>query len=193
MIPFNHLGWFFNAFGASAYPAGIVEELCEALQELPLNAALLDIGAGTGVMSRYARRCRDDLECTAADPAEGMLRYVPGGIRTVSARAEALPFEERRFDAVLMGEALHHFDDPTAALGEIARVLTTGGLLFVYEFDPATLLGRFLRFAETLLGEPGHFYTPAALQAMLEPHGFSVRVSRHGWRYSLVARLPERP
>jgi len=188
MIPFNHLGWFFNRFASRAYPATVIETLCAAVSPLPRQARLLDLGAGTGIMGRYALACRDDLRCTAADPAEGMLRYVPGGIETVSARAEALPFEDARFDAVLIGEALHHFGDPERAFGEIARVLADSGTLFIYEFDPSRPLGSFIRRAETLLGEPGRFFTPAQLQAALKRHGFGSFEIRGGWRYCLSAR-----
>ena len=189
MIPFNHLGWFFNLFSASAYPAAVVATLCDTLQTLPGGARLLDLGAGTGVMGNYAHACRSDLRFVAADPAEGMLCYVPSHVESVIAKAEELPFENNAFHAVVMGEALHHFDDPHRALGEIVRVLGNGGVLFVYEFDPSTLTGGFICRAERVLGEPGHFYTPERLQELLEAHGFAVTVNRYRWRYTIVARL----
>jgi len=189
MIPFNHLGWLFDRFGKAAYPAAVVQELCDALQGIRENGTVLDLGAGTGIIGNYAHGCRRDLRYFAADPAEGMLRYVPEHVEKVTARAEALPFDDNAFDAVAAGEALHHFDAPHDALREIARVLRTGGLLFIYEFDPSAFFGRLIFLAEKLLGEPGHFYPPETLSAMLEAHGFRVSVSRHGWRYTLLARL----
>jgi len=189
MIPFNHLGWLFSRFGSVAYPESVVRELCGALREVREGGAVLDLGAGTGIVGNYAYGCRSDLRYTAADPAEGMLRYVPGHFEKVIARAEALPFDDAVFDAVVAGEAVHHFDATDDALREAARVLRSGGLLFVYEFDPSTLLGRLLCIAEKLLGEPGHFYPPGVLVGKLEAHGFRAAVSRHGWRYTLTARL----
>ena len=156
---------------------------------LPENAALLDLGSGTGVLSAFAHGCRKDFEFVALDPAEGMLKFSPEYVRTHTARAEALPFETSSFEVVLVGEALHHFSAPDTALAEIARVLRRGGRLFVYEFDPGTLMGRSLCMAEKLLGEPGHFYAPDVLKGMLEAHGFSVHVNRHGWRYTIHAQL----
>lgn len=187
MIPFNHLGWFFNLFGTKAYSDAVIQDLCETLSVVPQNGALLDLGAGTGVVGTFALGCRGDLRFTAADPAPGMLQYVPEPVQKVSARAEALPFDNDTFDAVLLGEALHHFSRPDDALGEIARVMRGGGVLFVFEFDPSVFLGRLIRGGEKLLGEPGHFYPPQTLAAMLEAHGFSVRIRAHGWRYTLCA------
>lgn len=188
MIPFNHLGWFFNLCASSAYPKAAVEALCDAIKDVSQDASVLDLGAGTGIMSTYAHNCRDDLRFVAADPSEGMLKYVPAHVRAVTAKAEALPFADNAFDAILLGEALHHFDDPRIAFGEITRVLNAQGVLFIYEFDPSAFLGKTLCLAEKLLGEPGHFFTPDNLKAELEAHGLSVQINRHGWRYSLTSR-----
>jgi len=189
MIPFNHLGWLFRFLGPAAYPKGPLEALCDFLRPLPANAALLDLGSGTGVLSAFAHGCRKDLEFVALDPAEGMLRFSPRYVRTHKASAEALPFGEASFEVVLVGEALHHFAEPDTALEEIVRVLRRGGRLFIYEFDPETFMGSTICRAERLLGEPGHFYAPGKLKGMLESRGFSVRIDRHGWRYTVRAQL----
>ena len=191
MIPFNHLGRLFQFMGPVSYPRAATEELCDFLKPVSHNAALLDLGAGTGVLSEFAYRCRDDLQFVALDPAEGMLRFSPHFVETHQARAEALPFDDRSFEVVLIGEALHHFQEPEIALQEIARVLTREGRLFIYEFDPSTFMGKSICMAEKIVGEPGHFYAPEVLKEMLESHGFTVNISLHGWRYTIHAQLQE--
>ncbi len=52
------------------------------------------------------------------------------GARGDSARAERLPYEDGRFDAVVMLNVLDHVDDPEQALRETRRVLRPGGTLF---------------------------------------------------------------
>ncbi len=189
MIPFNHLGRLFRYLGPAAYPKEAIKGLCDFLQSMPVNATLLDLGAGTGVLSEFAYGCRKDLSFVAVDPAEGMLRFSPAYVRTHTASAEELPFEAGSFEAVLIGEALHHFAEPDTALQEIVRVLRRGGGLFIYEFDPGTFLGKSLCMAEKLLGEPGHFFAPERLKEMLEAYGFAVEINRHGWRYTIHAKL----
>lgn len=57
--------------------------------------------------------------------------YAPGPRVDVVAPAEAIPFEDGRFDVVLSSQVLEHVDDPWAVAGEIARVLRPGGVAFV--------------------------------------------------------------
>lgn len=189
MIPFNHLGWMFKTFGPTIYPHSVRVSLCDFLEPLPNNASVLDVGGGTGVMSEFAYACRDDLELTVADPAVGMLKHTKEYFKTQKASAEALPFADKSFDLVLMGEALHHFKNIDEALKETVRVLKKGGKLFIYEFDVGTFKGQSICTLEKLLGEPGNFFEPEALLILLESYGFSAGFKRHEWRYTIHAQL----
>lgn len=189
MIPFNHLGFVFKYFGSFIYPSIVKKEICEFVKPLPNEAYVLDIGAGTGMISKFAHRCNTTLNYVAADPAEGMLKYAESYVDTHVASAEALPFDDDSFDAVLMGEALHHFNDTELAMKEVVRVLRKNGKLFIYDFDKGTFLGNTLCTMEKLLGEPGNFYDVDSLKKMLESHGFYLNISKHGWRYTVSATL----
>ena len=142
MIPFNHLGLVFKHFGSVIYPKKVLEELCVFLKPFSNNESILDVGAGTGVMSEFAYSCNSELKYIAVDPAEGMLKYTPAYVKTYIAKAEKLPFENNSIDAVLMGESLHHLDNPNLALKEIVRVLKRNGKLFIYDFDLNTFRGK---------------------------------------------------
>ena len=189
MIPFNHLGFVFKNFGSLIYPKVVLEELCKFLKPLSAQASILDVGAGTGIMSEFAYKCRDELKYVAVDPADGMLKFAPSFLETHVGRAEELPFEDSSFDAIIMGESLHHLNNPELAFKEVIRVLKTEGKLFIYDFDVSTFLGKSICLIEKTLGEPAHFYEPNRLKKELEEYGFIVEVSQHKWRYSLQANL----
>lgn len=189
MIPFDHLGWFFKYFGGLIYPHTVRHSLCSFLKPLSRHASVLDLGAGTGVMSEFAHACRADLQFTAVDPAEGMLKFSAEYIQTHKANAESLPFEADSFEAIFIGEALHHFQDVDRSIQEMVRVLQNKGRLFIYDFDPSTFLGKSLCIMEKILGEPGNFFAPEALKKRLESHGFSVHISQCGYRYTIAAQL----
>ena len=189
MIPFNHLGWIFKYIGPTIYPHEVRESLCRFLMSLSKSSSILDLGSGTGVMSEFAHACREDLYFTAVDPAEGMLKFSAEYIRTHKGYAEMLPFEGNSFDAILIGEALHHFTDVDRSIEEIVRVLMNNGRLFIYDFDTGTFIGKMLCRIEKILGEPGNFFTPHDLQVKLESYGFCCSITKHGWRYTVDALL----
>ncbi|MBT4850330.1 methyltransferase domain-containing protein [Candidatus Parcubacteria bacterium] len=61
---------------------------------------------------------------------------------------EEMPFEDSFFDKIICGEVLEHVFDKDIALGELGRVLKTGGTLLITVPNmnaDATLWGRFLR------------------------------------------------
>jgi SAM-dependent methyltransferase len=122
--------------------AGIEAALLDFLGPDP-SIDLLDVGCGTGHwMETLARRCR---LAAGVDPSREMLARAraaaPAGA-LARGRAERLPWRAASFDRVFVVNALHHFDDPLAALGEARRVLRPGGRLLTVGLDPHTGLDR---------------------------------------------------
>jgi SAM-dependent methyltransferase len=91
-------------------------------------ARVLNVGAGTGSYEP------SDRQVTALEPSEVMIRQrPPGGSPVVRAIAEAIPFRDRSFDAVLAVLTVHHWSDRAAGLAELCRVSRRRVIL---SFDP---------------------------------------------------------
>ena len=100
---------------------------------------VLDVACGTGVLARsLAERVGPTGSVVGLDVNAGMLavakRKAPA-LEWREARAEALPFPENSFDAVVSQFGLMFFEDPRLALQEMQRVLRPGGRLTVAVWD----------------------------------------------------------
>jgi ubiquinone/menaquinone biosynthesis C-methylase UbiE len=150
---------------------------------------VLDLGCGGGHVAY--RAAEHAAEVTAADLSEAMLAAVArtaaerslGNIRTRAARAEALPFPDASFDAVLTRFSAHHWSDAAAGLGEAFRVLKRGGFLLAMDaVSPGTpLLDTHLQAVEALR-DPSHVrdYSAAEWLRLLAGAGFALRQARTG-------------
>ena len=132
--------WFDRRAGA--YEDGFTARWRDPIQkgsfealELKLGDRLLVVGCGTGAASRRAAAVAGSV--VGADLSSEMLkeaRQLARGIDNVTfvqADAEALPLEDASFTAILCTNSFHHYPNPAAAIGEMARVLAPGGRLLV--------------------------------------------------------------
>ena len=100
---------------------------------------VLDVACGTGVFARAAAgRVGGSGSVVGVDVNDGMLavaRRIAPNIEWRTGRAEALPFEDAEFDAVGCQFGLMFFEDRSAALREMMRVLRPAGRLAVAVWD----------------------------------------------------------
>lgn len=91
---------------------------------------VLEIAAGTGVLTRELVASIPAAEITATDLITAMVefgsRQVPAAAWQV-ANALHLPFDDKQFDLVVCQFGVMFFPDKAAAFGEARRVLTGGG------------------------------------------------------------------
>lgn len=110
------------------YPEAATRFLAEQLALRP-GARLLDLGAGTGKLTRALLASR--AQAIGLEPIEGMRRQfarVLPGCSLIAAVAEEIPLAADSMDAICAGQAFHWFANPRA-LAEIKRVLRSDGRL----------------------------------------------------------------
>src|SRR5437763_6676734 len=89
---------------------------------------VLDLGAGTGILTRVVRGLGHDVVPVEPDAAmRDRLGRATAGITALAGRAEEIPVPDGSVDAVVAGQAYHWFDQESAHR-EIARVLKRGGV-----------------------------------------------------------------
>ncbi|MBU4557381.1 MAG: methyltransferase domain-containing protein [Actinobacteria bacterium] len=169
--------WAAPAFGhfADRWSPESIDEISGWLEPyLGGERRVLDVGGGTGALASRLSESTG-ARVTVLDPTPEMLRYIPddGPIEGVVGTAEAMPFPDDSFDAVIVTDAFHHFRDQPGAVSEFCRVVRTGGGVLVVELDPAGVVMRLIVLGEKLLGEPGAFFTPDAMCEFMRVHGIA--------------------
>ena len=134
--------------GRPGWPADVAR-----IADLPPAATVLDLGAGTGKLTRLLVPAFERV--VAVEPAEamrGLLTALCAGAEVLSGTGHEIPLAEASVDAVFAAQAYHWFDDERA-IAEMARVLRPRGALVLMWNLPAGPWEPSTSSAEELLSE----------------------------------------
>lgn len=133
---------------------------------LQAGESVLDVGCGTGSLAIEAKRAVLSVgRVHGVDASPEMIAYARRkarkaelDIELTTAPAQALPFPDQHFDAVLTSMVMHHLPRTSREQcgREMWRVLRPGGRVLAIDFDPpsrARFLARLHRHGSLKLGE----------------------------------------
>jgi len=105
--------------------------------QVPEDARVLEIGCGTGLLWRGSTQVPRGWRVILTDMSDGMIRETRSNLARLGrsfsysqADAQAIPFCDASFDAVIANHMLYHVPDIPCALGEVRRVLKPAGFCY---------------------------------------------------------------
>ena len=141
------------------------EELCESL-DVRAGQTVLDVAAGNGNATLAAARRWCDVVSTDYVPAlleRGKARAAADGLSVQfrEADAEALPFADASFDAVVSTFGVMFTPNQDAAASELVRVCKSGGKIGLANWTPAGFIGQVFKTLGGYLPPPAGAKSPA--------------------------------
>ena len=164
------------------------ESLCEAM-DLRAGSKVLDVAAGNGNVSLAAARRWCDV--TATDYVPALLARAGDRARAEQleltlreADAEALPFAEGSFDAVVSTYGVMFTADHAKAAAEMLRVCRPGGRIGMANWTPDGFIGQVFKTIGKHVPPPPGVRSPALwgtrtrIAELFEPHATSVKTAQ---------------
>lgn len=130
---------------------------------LPTDVRILETGCGRGIALPVLDRLCSPRQLAGLDIDEELLVEAADHLREHGTEAELhhgdvrrMPFADEAFDVIIDFGTLYHIARPQDALGEIARVLASGGT-FVYETKASQFLSHPVRSRGRRLPAPAAY------------------------------------
>jgi len=129
-------GWGYHA------PERVFMRAAGFLKDHAAQPRLLDVGIGTGLLSKKCRAVRDDIHVTGIDVSEKMLDIcaranIADDMHRVDVSQERFPFKNGLFDLTVASGLMENIENIGNAVSEMARVTRPGGLI-AFTYMPTT-------------------------------------------------------
>ncbi|MEA2038342.1 MAG: class I SAM-dependent methyltransferase [Thermodesulfobacteriota bacterium] len=136
---------------------------------IPTSGRGMEIGVGTG---RFAKPLGIKIGVEPSKRMRGIAQK--RGIQVLDGVAEELPFDDSRFDFVLMVTTVCFVDDIRKALLEAHRVLYRGGVLIIGFVDRNSMVGQTYldRQSESVFYKDATFFSVDELVGFIGQAGF---------------------
>jgi ubiquinone/menaquinone biosynthesis C-methylase UbiE len=126
-----------------------IKDVATELRKQNLNPrCILDFGGGVGNSLGHLRNAFPEAEIVLLDPSQRSLELAEkrhrGQAKFVGFDGASIPFGNASFDLIFVACVFHHIPagNHVSLLGEIRRVLSPNGRLFLFEHNPFNPLTR---------------------------------------------------
>jgi demethylmenaquinone methyltransferase / 2-methoxy-6-polyprenyl-1,4-benzoquinol methylase len=164
---------------------------------------ILDVATGTGDLAIQAIKSLDPEKVIGVDISTGMMdigrkkieeKGLSKKIELRRGDSENLPFEENKFDAVIVAFGVRNFENLEKGLAEMLRVLKPGGKMVVLEFSKPDrfpfreFYGLYFRFVVPVVGrmvskdKSAYDYLPESVHAFPRGKTFTGILDRLGFK-----------
>jgi demethylmenaquinone methyltransferase/2-methoxy-6-polyprenyl-1,4-benzoquinol methylase len=164
---------------------------------------ILDVATGTGDLAIQAVKSLDPEKIIGVDISEGMMEIgrkkieAKGLSKKIELRkgdSENLPFEENKFDAVIVAYGVRNFENLEKGLADMLRVLKPGGKMVVLEFSKPDkfpfrqFYGLYFRYVVPVVGrmlskdKSAYDYLPESIHAFPRGKQFVDILDRLGFK-----------
>ena len=194
--------WASGDYGVIGTTLQIVGELLAEACDLRWDERVLDVAAGNGnaTLAAARRGCKvtsTDYVASLLDQGAERARAEHLEVQFQAADAEALPFKDASFDAVLSTFGVMFAPDQTKAAAELARVCRPGGRIGMANWTPESLVGQMFKALGKQLPPPAGVQAPsrwgveAQLQTMFGNQAARIDVTRRmfNFRYRSAAHF----
>jgi len=183
-MPFEHFDLI-----AGIYDRGTqfsIPDVLKKLLDLPSRGYLLDAAGGTGQLAE-ALRGFVDLP-VVADSSRGMLKRASvKNLPVICTLVEELPFADSAFTRIIMRDAFHHISDQRVTVGELWRLLSSGGRMIIVEPDITIFSVKILAIAEKILLMRSHFFSAEQIVSLFSFRNARIEIVRQDSTVYLMA------
>ena len=126
----QHADWWIDGFTDGVDPEYEEQIIPMIVAELASADRVLDVGCGEGQVSRRLAAAKPGRTVVGVDPTQrhiDVARSRGGAVDYRLGVADALPFDDASFDAVVACLVFEHVDNLDGAIAEVSRVLAPGG------------------------------------------------------------------
>jgi len=168
---------------ASTYDEGIEGKVSKKFYKLLLKqvklhqgATVLDVGCGTGTILKNLSDLTD-INGYGIDVEENMILEAKSKCPEMNifvSDCTKTPFADNQFDIVTSCMSYHHFADKQGFAKEAARIIKSGGHLYITDPRFPWIVRKPLNLALRIHKITGYFGTPKEIEKVFLEHGFEL-------------------